>query len=192
MKTQLLGLLVFTVGASAQPAYDVRVSRLSADLISLTTVQPDAENPAQRRIMAQFAADINGMYPKGFVTRNLAYVFTSTLAGKDLSEDKLTALMNGMLAGFDTASACAGSCDLMKSAQYRTSIERTYSALTSLGISIPEKQGVMRLLYQAANRVANPIVRPIRRLEILSDSVERMAALHAGQRRSCQKLTEQL
>jgi hypothetical protein len=167
MKKGTLCLLFFAIAATAQlKEYEVIVARLNADLMQMRSIDSSADNPLQTRIMAQFAKDVNALHPLGFVTRNLAFSLTSALAGRDLSDEKLTPLVNGILVNYAAALACkANSCDLLKSVPFRASIEQTYSALVDLGVTAPDAQRVMRLVYQAASRVGEttgqPVVRPI-------------------------------
>ncbi len=84
------------------------------------------------------------------------------MAGKDLSDENLTPLINGILAGFDEAYALKDTAtDPLHSARYRASIEQAYAALIKLGVSERNTQALIRLLYRAADRVARPLVRPI-------------------------------
>jgi hypothetical protein len=152
-----------TISVAAQQPHDTRISQLAADLMPLRTASGSTDDRTEtRRVMAHFVSDINGFYSKVFVTGDLAFALTNTLTGKNLSEDTLTPLMDGILSGFDIASRCSVSpCDLLKSVPYRATIERTFSALISLGVNISDAQRVVVLLFKAANRVINPVVRPI-------------------------------
>jgi hypothetical protein len=166
MKKRSWCLLIFATIATAQsPDHKALVAQLSADLMPMRSIESSPDNPAQKRVMAQFAMDVSKLHPPGFVSRNLAFALTSAISGKQLSEDNLTPLVDGILANFISALACKpDSCDLMKSVQFRASIKQSHSALRALGVSLPETQGVMRLIYQAANRVARPpaasLIRP--------------------------------
>jgi AcrR family transcriptional regulator len=149
MKTAFL-LLFFALTALAQPnRHEAIVVRLTADLMA--------------RNINQFAADLNGFYRlKGPVTRSLATALNNALADKDLSGENLPPLIDGLLAGFDAAFVSReDSSDPLKSAQFRASIEQSYSALTKLGVSVPETQAVLRQVYRAANRIARPTIRQI-------------------------------
>jgi hypothetical protein len=159
MKTAWLCMLLFSLAAIAQPlGRDALVARLNADLLPLRS----PSTSEQTQVMANFATDINSHYPKGFVARNLASALTGVLEGKDLSDETLTPLTTAMLDISDLANACRpDSCDLLKSSQFRGSIEQAFTALTALHVSVPNTQNVMWLLYRAANRIAHPIVRPI-------------------------------
>jgi hypothetical protein len=166
MKKRSLCLLIFaTIANAQQPDSKALIARLNADLMPMRSIESSPDNPAQKHVMVQFATDISKLHPPGFVSRDLAYALTSAIAGKDLSDDNLTPLVTGILANFVSALACkAASCDLMKSVQFSTSIKQTHSALTDLGVSAWDAIAVIRLVYQAADRVARPpaasLIRP--------------------------------
>jgi hypothetical protein len=165
MQKRSLCLLIFTTIAAAQsPDHKALVARLNADLLPMRSIESSPDNPAQKRVMVQFAMDISKLHPPGFVSRDLAYALTSAIAGKDLSDENLTPLVNGILANFVIALACqANSCDLIKSVQFSASIKQTHSALTDLGVSARDAIGVVRLVYQAADRVVRTpasLIRP--------------------------------
>jgi hypothetical protein len=165
MKKQSLCLLIFAAMATAQsPDHKELVARLTADLMPMRSIESSPDNAAQQRVMAQFATDISKLHPPGFVSRDLAYALTSAIAGKDLSDDNLTPLVNGILANFGSALACkADICDLMKSVQFRAFTKQTLSALTALDVSARDAMGVIRLVYQAADRIVRApasLIRP--------------------------------
>jgi hypothetical protein len=114
------------------------------------------------RIKARFISDINGFYPRVVVKPDLASTLTNVLSGKDLTEDTLTSLSQGILNGLDIAASCShSSCNVLRLEPYRASIKQTFSALTAAGVTPSDAQRVSWRLYQAAVNLINPLVRPI-------------------------------
>jgi hypothetical protein len=147
--------------ARAQPAPDDPViTQLNADLMPL---KASPSLPERRRITDRFATDINTLYrAKGIATRNLAIGLMSVLEGKELSEHALTPLTSALLKIADSAYACrADASDPANSPRFRAAIEQAYNALIALHVVVPNAQRIMRLMYQAADRIARPIIRPI-------------------------------
>src|SRR5207248_2820429 len=67
------------------------------------------------------------------------YKLTSALAGKDLSEDNVTPLVEGIIGMAESAIECRNtSAPLQNSAAFRTSAEKTWTALQTLGVKNPE------------------------------------------------------
>ncbi|HLH30140.1 MAG TPA: hypothetical protein VKY31_02985 [Terriglobia bacterium] len=83
----------------------------------------------------------------------LAYVLT----GKDLSEAKLSPLVEAILAIVESADVCSETkSPLQNSAQFHSAAENARNALEALGIDKHEVHILMDSLFRAAIRAASP------------------------------------
>ena len=98
-------------------------------------------------------ADGGGML--GFANWNQAYLLTSLLAGRDLSDASVTPLTHAILGIVDGAVTCLEtSAPLRSSARARTSADATYSALRAVGVSNNDARLLIESLLVSAVHVA--------------------------------------
>jgi hypothetical protein len=190
MKTVLgcVLLLAPTVLAQTIPQHRL-VERLTEDLISLTflpempegSVVVDArelaskdrnrlkavvrdQSPALDGIMLRFAAHVAEQYNESVIPWSLAYVLTSTLAGKSLPEGSVKLLAASIVSSLDNAFVCRKtSTPLRNSAQFRITVKTAYDTLLALGVSRPNVQIVIKNLIITGNLIVHPyepLIRP--------------------------------
>ena len=94
-----------------------------------------------------------------FFSPDQAYKLTSVLAGKDLSEENLMPLVEGIVGMAESAAeSSATSAPLEKSVAFRTAAEKFWSALHALGVGNPDLEIVTDALFRGAKAAASPPV----------------------------------
>ena len=106
MRTLSLCLAIFAGGANAQTGRgEAIVKQLTERLLPLKDLSPD-RGPKQTEIAEGFAAQMFQHYRIGIISKDLASSLTSALAGKDLTPENLTRLMQSMH-GASTTPSCS-------------------------------------------------------------------------------------
>jgi hypothetical protein len=97
---------------------------------------------------------------RSFFSPDQAYKVTRALAGKDLSEENLTPLVEGIVGMAKSAVECRNtSPPLQDSAAFRSSAEKAWTTLRTLGVNDTELRIVTDALFRGAKAAASPPVR---------------------------------
>jgi hypothetical protein len=92
-----------------------------------------------------------------FFSRDQAYKLTWVLAGKDLSEDNVKPLAEGIVGMAVSAVECRNvACQLQDSAAFRSAAETAWGALRALGVSDADLRVVTDALFRGAKAAASP------------------------------------
>jgi hypothetical protein len=191
----VLGCLLLPATLLAQTLPEQRlVDQLSEDLISLTSLRGMSEgsvvvNPRQLTskelarlkaavkdqtpeldgIMMRFAAHVAERYDRFVVPWSLAYVLTSTLAGKRLPQSVVKQLAASIVAALDSAVVCRQTSTLTwNCAQFRASAKSAHDTLLALGVAPPNARIVIENLIFAGDLIVQP-----RRIEPIYPTQER-------------------
>ncbi len=167
----------------AQSRSDEVVERLTADLISLSSVRgmPEGsavlnplslgrldlarlkamvkdQNPDLDSTMQRFAADAAERYDKYVIPWSVAYVVTSVLAGKDLPRNSVTWLVTSIVTALDSAFVCRRtSTPLRDSAEFGSALKRLRETLLSLGVAPSNVKIAVDNMIDAGRLVVDPV-----------------------------------
>jgi hypothetical protein len=95
-----------------------------------------------------------------FFSPDQAYKLTSALAGKDLSEESLTPLVEGIVGMAESAVECRNtSSSLQNSAVFRSSAQKAWAALRALEVSNTDIRVVTDALFRGSKAAASPPIR---------------------------------
>ena len=150
MRTLSLCLAIFAGGANAQTGRgEAIVKQLTERLLPLKDLSPD-RGPKQTEIAEGFAAQMFQHYRIGIISKDLASSLTSALAGKDLTPENLTRLMQSMISSINAAFLCRDTkCELGNSTRFRVFALDVYNALLDLDVSVRETSNVTEGLFKA-------------------------------------------
>jgi hypothetical protein len=94
---------------------------------------------------------------RSFFSRDQAYKLTWVLAGKDLTEDNVKPLAEGIVGMAVSAVECRNAaCPLQDSTAFRSAAEMAWGALRELGVSDADLRIVTDALFRGAKAAASP------------------------------------
>jgi len=97
---------------------------------------------------------------RSFFRRDQAYKLTWVLGGKDLTEDNVKPLAEGIVGMAVSAVECRNvACPLQDSAAFRNAAEMAWGALRTLGVSDADLGVVTDALFRGAKAAASPPLR---------------------------------